>query len=300
MLLLLAITWFVTCTVIPCQPWGDAVERLTNIQVELGEFSVLMGTYRALVRPWCRQGGWDRQLLLQQMNHRRWCGCSLVQWGEEAELFWGTGWHLGVALPLAEGTRKGCEMPPVCNPDEQVLLSEKRVFSWNLSEVRLSEQLMEQEVWFPSGSACSIKAALQFLRCGLLADPAAVGACTSLRLPGSGFALWSVLRTLLSARCFKQSASLSSRMFKTWGISEFLYLWPKSTNYRKCFVSCGVSALFLSCWSSTPKSIAADISTSLNLKKTLERSAFEVAKEMFFFSCLEVFAPIRMDVVSIW
>lgn len=64
-------------------------------------------------------------------------------------------------------------------------------------------------------------------------------------------------------------------------------------------LSRGVSALFLSYWSSTSKSIAADTSTSLNLKKTLERSAFQVAKELFFFSCLEVFAPIRMDVVTI-
>lgn len=44
------------------------------------------------------------------------------------------------------------------------------------------------------------------------------------------------------------------------------------------------------------KYIAADISSSLNLKKTLESSAFEVAKDMFSFSCLEVFAPIRMGV----
>lgn len=88
-------------------------------------------------------------------------------------------------------------------------------------------------------------------------------------------------------------------MLKTGSLSEFLYLWRKSTNYRKCFVSRWVSALFLTCWSSTPKYIAADISTSLNFKKTLESSAFEVAKDMFSFCCLEVFARIRMDIVSI-
>lgn len=40
MLLLLAVMWFVTCSVIPCQPRGDAVERITKVQVELEEFSV--------------------------------------------------------------------------------------------------------------------------------------------------------------------------------------------------------------------------------------------------------------------
>lgn len=44
----------------------------------------LMGTSRAMERPWSRQGGWDRQLLLQQADHRCVCttGCGLVQWGE--------------------------------------------------------------------------------------------------------------------------------------------------------------------------------------------------------------------------
>lgn len=42
MLLLLAIMWFVTCSVIPCQPQGDAVEKI-RVQVELAEFSVAHG-----------------------------------------------------------------------------------------------------------------------------------------------------------------------------------------------------------------------------------------------------------------
>lgn len=70
MLLLLAIMWFVTCSVIPCQPQGDAVEKI-RVQVELAEFSVAHGTNRAMVRPLCRQGGWDRQLLLRRVNHGR-------------------------------------------------------------------------------------------------------------------------------------------------------------------------------------------------------------------------------------
>lgn len=35
--------WFVTCSVIPRQPRGDAVERIAKVQVELGEFSVALG-----------------------------------------------------------------------------------------------------------------------------------------------------------------------------------------------------------------------------------------------------------------
>lgn len=42
MLLLLAVTWFVTCSVIPRQPRGDAVEKIW-VQVELSEFSVAHG-----------------------------------------------------------------------------------------------------------------------------------------------------------------------------------------------------------------------------------------------------------------
>lgn len=60
MLPLLAVTWFVTCSVIPRQPWGDAVERLTNVQVELEEFSVAHGNKQSHGET-LEQAGWVGQ-----------------------------------------------------------------------------------------------------------------------------------------------------------------------------------------------------------------------------------------------
>jgi len=98
---------------------------------------------------------------------------------------------------------------------------------------------------------------------------------------------------------FKFSLLLLTGMFKATKISEFLHLRPKSTNYRKCFVSFGVSALFLPFWEGALKYINAYISTSFNLKRALKSSAFEVLKDAFSCCCLEVFAHIRVGGVCI-
>lgn len=60
MLLLLAIRWFVTCSVIPCQPRGDAVGRLTKVQVELEELCVSHGDQQSHGET-LEQAGWVGQ-----------------------------------------------------------------------------------------------------------------------------------------------------------------------------------------------------------------------------------------------
>lgn len=129
-------------------------------------------------------------------------------------------------------------MPPVCNPDEQALPSERRVFSWSLGSdcIRATNGARDLISFRFSLCQCEVFEVLWSSGCTSL---------RALRLLGSGFALWSVLTTLLSARRhFKQSALLSSRMFKTWSISEFLYLWPKSTSIENVLSHAG----FLLCF----------------------------------------------------
>lgn len=151
------------------------------------------------------------------------------------------------------GHQESCEMPPWHNPREQVLLSEMK----SLRGQTLSEQLMEEEVWFLSGSACNVKAALKFLRCcGLLADPAAVGACTSLRplklAVGLLFDLsWehSLVQDVLNRVLYFHQGCLEPEAFLKSCICDLNL--PTIENV----LSHRVSALFLSCWSSTPNTL---------------------------------------------
>lgn len=59
MLLLLAVTEFVTCSVTLLQPWGgDAVERITEMRVKFSVAETRVQGER-----------WGRQQLLQRVNH---------------------------------------------------------------------------------------------------------------------------------------------------------------------------------------------------------------------------------------
>lgn len=84
MLLFLAITWFVTCSVILHQPWGDAVERSTPVPVELEEFSVADEDPQSHGETPVRAGGSGSRLCsgLTTEHGVRTAGCSLCNDGK--------------------------------------------------------------------------------------------------------------------------------------------------------------------------------------------------------------------------
>lgn len=92
MLLLLAVTRFITCSVTSLQAiGGDAVKRITKTQVK---FSVANVDHRGYAETRAQAEhageGWDRQQLLQPVNHQRRCVYNCMKpcaTGGEVNLF---------------------------------------------------------------------------------------------------------------------------------------------------------------------------------------------------------------------